>query len=102
MPLPPYIKVQNNFVLLFVKVQPRASRDEISGALGGEMKIKVRAPPVDSAANEALIRFLARQLDLPRTAVQIIRGTMSRHKTITLRGRAAEEVARKLASALPR
>jgi uncharacterized protein (TIGR00251 family) len=99
MSLPPYLKIRDNLVLLFVKVQPRASRNEIDGELNGEMKIRVMAPPVDSAANEALVRFLADQLELPRQAVQIVRGETSRHKTIALRGCVASDVARKLSPA---
>ena len=67
MALPPYLKVQSDgVVLLHVKVQPRASRHEIGAALGSELKIKITAPPVDSAANEALVKFLAVLLGCPR------------------------------------
>ena len=51
--------------LLSVKLQPRASRNEIGEPLGDELKIKVTAPPVDSAANQALIEFLAETLKCP-------------------------------------
>ncbi|HWN97364.1 MAG TPA: DUF167 domain-containing protein, partial [Methylomirabilota bacterium] len=70
MPLPPYLQVQNDLVLLHVKVQPRASCTEIGEVLGHELKIKITAPPVDSAANEALVKFLAERLECPRRAVQ--------------------------------
>ena len=73
-------------MILAVKLQPRASRNEIIGPLGGELRIKVTAPPVDSAANEALLRYLAELLECPRGAVQLIRGQTSRHKLIALRG----------------
>ena len=52
-----------------VKLQPRASKNEIGGPLGDELKIKVTAPPVDAAANEALVKFLAEKLDCPRGLV---------------------------------
>ena len=96
MALPPYLKVQDGVVLLHVKVQPRASRDEIGEVLGNELKIKITAPPVDSAANEALIEFLAERLGCPRSAVQLVRGGTSRHKAIAIRGVPAEVIARKL------
>lgn len=95
----PYLKVQNDTVLLHVKVQPRASRDEIAGTIGSELKVKVTAPPVDSAANKALVRFLAERLGVSRSAVQILRGETSRHKMIVVRGLKAEEVEQKLGSA---
>ena len=51
---PGFIQVESDGVLLSVKLQPRASRQEICGPLGDELRIKVTAPPVDSAANQAL------------------------------------------------
>jgi uncharacterized protein (TIGR00251 family) len=69
-------------IYLSVKLQPRASRNQIQGLHGQELKIAVTAPPVDSAANSALIEFLAEKLNVSRSAVQIVRGQTSRHKTI--------------------
>lgn len=84
--------------MLSVKLQPRASKNEIAGALGAELRIKVTAPPVDAAANEALIRLLAKTLNYPRNKVEIIRGQTSRHKTIKLHGLDAATLAAKLGS----
>ncbi len=95
---PGFITVHNGAVCLAVKVQPRASKNEIGGAIGNELKIKVTAPPVDSAANEALVRFLAERLDCPRSSVQLLRGHTSRHKIISIQGLAPTEV---LANLLP-
>jgi uncharacterized protein len=72
--------------LLFVKAQPRASRTAVDVVQGEELKIRVAAPPVDDAANEVLVRFLAEELGLPRSAVQLLRGATSRHKVVFLRG----------------
>ncbi len=69
-----------------VKLQPRASKNEISSPLGDELKIKVTAPPVDAAANEALVKFLAEKMDCARGKVELLRGHTSRHKTILLHG----------------
>lgn len=99
MPLPPYLKVQNDLLLLHVKVQPRASRNEIGEVMGQELKVKITAPPVESAANEELIRFLAEVLHCPRQAVTLVRGGSSRHKVIALRGIPAESIEQKLVSA---
>ena len=76
--------------MLSVKLQPRSSANEIGEALGGELRIKVTAPPVDAAANEALVRFLAKRLDCPRSAVELVRGHTSRHKLIKIHGLSAE------------
>ena len=96
MSLPPYLRVQTDGVWLSIKLQPRASANEIGEALGNELRVKVTAPPVDSAANEALVRFLAEELDCPRNRVELVRGQTSRHKVVKLHGMTAEEVAEKL------
>jgi hypothetical protein len=77
---------------LSVKLQPRASRNEIGEPLGEELKIKVTAPPVDAAANQMLVEFLAEKLDCSRGNIELIRGQTSRHKTILLHGFKPEDV----------
>jgi hypothetical protein len=94
--IPNFLRAQPDGVLLSVKLQPRASKNEISGPLGDELKIKVTAPPVDAAANQALIELLAKKLDCPRGRVELIRGQTSRHKTIKLHGFTPEEVLRQI------
>lgn len=83
-------------VYLALKLQPRASRNQVQGLHGNELKLSVTAPPVDSAANSALVEFLAEILGLSRSAVQLVRGQTSRHKTVFLAGARAAEVAKKL------
>ena len=95
--MPAFLRVQADGVLLSVKLQPRASANAIGDALGSELRIKVTAPPVDAAANEALVKLLAKQLDCPRNRVELVRGHTSRHKTVKLYGLAPEEVVQKLA-----
>jgi len=96
MATPSYLRAQADGVLLSVKLQPRASKNEIAEPLGDELRIKVTAPPVDAAANEALLRLLADVLDCPRGRVELVRGHTSRHKVIKLHGLTAEAVGRKL------
>lgn len=96
MALPSFIKTLPGGVCLFVKLQPRASKNEIAEPIGNEIKIKVTAPPVDWAANEALLEFLADTFNCPRGAVQLLRGQTSRHKQIFLQGLNAETVLSKL------
>ncbi len=83
-------------ILLSVKVQPRASLNEIGEPLGNELRVKVTAPPVDAAANEALLDLLAERLDCPRNRVELVRGHTSRHKVIRLRGLALATVLARL------
>lgn len=99
MSLPGYLKARADGALLSVKVQPRASRNEIGEPLGNELRIKVTAPPVDAAANEALVRLLAEKLDCPRGQVELLRGHTSRHKLIRLHGLSPETVLAKLGAA---
>jgi len=84
--------------MLSVKVQPRASRNEISAPLGDELKIKVTAPPVDAAANKALLELLAEKLDCARNRIELVRGHKSRHKILKLHGFKAEEVLGKIST----
>ena len=88
MSLPAFLREQPDGVLLAVKLQPRASANEIvPPALDSkELRIRVTAPPVDAAANEALIRLLAERLDCPRGRVELVHGHKSRHKTLKFHG----------------
>ena len=81
-----FLKETAGGTLFLVKLQPRASKNEIGEALGDELKIKVTAPPVDSAANAALIEFLAEKLGCARNRIEILRGHKSRHKVLKLHG----------------
>lgn len=81
-----FLKETAGGTLLSIKLQPRASKNEIGEPLGDELKIKVTAPPVDAAANQALIELLAETLGCSRGRVELIRGQTSRHKTVMLHG----------------
>ncbi len=80
MTAPPYLTERKGGVCIAVKAQPRARTNAIVGISGEELKIRVTAPPVDSAANEALTAFLADVLGCPRRLVSLIRGASSTHK----------------------
>ncbi|HEX6992106.1 MAG TPA: DUF167 domain-containing protein [Gemmatimonadales bacterium] len=71
---------------LRILVQPRASRSEIVGPHGDALKVRLAAPPVDGAANEELVRLLAREYKVPKSAIEIVAGLSSRRKTIRIRG----------------
>jgi uncharacterized protein (TIGR00251 family) len=73
-------------VRLRVRVQPRASRTECAGLIGDELKIRLAAPPVEGAANDALVRFLAARLGVARAAVFLVAGGSSRSKLVEVQG----------------
>ena len=75
-----------------VRVQPRASRSEIVGAQEGALRVRLAAPPVDGAANDALIELLADLLDVPERDIRIVTGTTSKRKVIEVDGVTADEV----------
>jgi len=77
-------------------VQPRASRDEVAGLQDGALKLRLTAPPVDGEANDALVRFLAKKLGVPRSNLVIVRGQTGRRKAVRITGLTAEEVWRRL------
>lgn len=77
-----------------VRVQPRASRTEVAGTQQGALKVRLQAPPVDGAANEALVEFLADSLGVPRRMVQIVSGASSRTKLVEVAGIDAGAVTR--------
>ena len=83
-------------VRLAVRVQPRAARSEIAGLFGDRIRIRLAAPPVDGAANDALVRFLAGALGVPPREVRIVAGLTSRSKTVIATGVSAEEAAARL------
>jgi len=84
---------QTNGTLFFrVRVQPRASKDEISGEMAGALKVRLRAPAVEDRANEALVEFLAQLLKTPKSAVRILSGERSRTKRIEIRGVTQQQI----------
>ena len=83
-------------VRLAVRVQPRAARSEVAGLFGDRIRIRLAAPPVDGAANDALVRFLAAALGVPARAVEITGGLASRSKTVVASGVSVAEATARL------
>src|SRR5690348_8068641 len=101
--IPNFLREQSDGVVLSVKLQPRASANEIVSphGEGGELRVRVTAPPVDAAANEALVRLLAERLDCARGSIELVRGHKSRHKLVKLHGFTLEEVLKRLLGGRP-
>jgi len=73
-------------VIFSVRVQSRASKDEIAGVMGGVLKVRLRAPALEGRANDALCEYLAELLKTPKAAVRILSGHHSRSKRVEVRG----------------
>jgi uncharacterized protein len=87
-------------VTFAVRVQPRASKSGVAGELGGVLKLKLAAPPVDGEANEELIRLLAKLFDAPRQRIAILSGQTSKNKVVSIGGISIDEASKVLAEAL--
>jgi uncharacterized protein (TIGR00251 family) len=84
--------------ILSVRVTTRAPRDEVTGWTGDELQVRLRAPPVEGAANEALRRLLAKRLKLAPSAIDVVSGAVSRHKRLRIAGLDAATVRERLSS----
>jgi uncharacterized protein (TIGR00251 family) len=91
------VEVRGSTVRVSVHVQPRAARSEIVGLHGAALKVRLQAPPVDGAANEALVTLLAERLGVARRSVRVIAGATSRAKTVEVDG-TTEDAVRALAA----
>lgn len=79
-------------VRIAVYVQPCAKRTEIAGRFGTDLKIRVAAPPVEQAANEELLKFVARKLGVRQRDIRLIAGTTSRRKVLEIEGIGPEQI----------
>ena len=78
------VRWQGKQLWLDLLIQPKASRDQIVGLHGDELKVAITAPPVDGQANAHLVRFLAKQCRVGKQQVTIHRGELGRHKTVVI------------------
>ena len=82
----PKDKAEAKAVTLSVRIQPRASKNEIIKTENGGIKIRLTAPPVDNAANEALIKLLSNTFSVAKSQVEIVSGHTSRDKIVRIEG----------------
>ncbi|ABM24164.1 MULTISPECIES: DUF167 family protein YggU [Shewanella] len=75
---------QQGDLLLNLYIQPKASRDQIVGLHGDELKVAITAPPIDGKANAHLSKYLAKAFKVPKSDVYIIKGELGRHKQIRI------------------
>lgn len=92
----PEFKIEGTNVSFWLRVKPRSRHEKLDRDSSGELCLEVNAPPVEGRANDACVRFLARELRLPQACVSVMRGQHSRRKLIRVTGRTAEETVARL------
>jgi uncharacterized protein (TIGR00251 family) len=85
------IRQRKDGIMLAVHVVPRSARSEIIGVRGQAVKVRVKAAPVEGAANAALLALLAKALRVPKRALRIVSGHTSRRKVLSVEGLGIEE-----------
>jgi uncharacterized protein (TIGR00251 family) len=93
-----WISQSNNGVIITVHAVPRAAKDAVQGLHGDALKIRLHAPPVDGKANEALISFLSRKLNIPKSNIALKSGANQRRKILMIRGVSKPETEKRLFS----
>jgi uncharacterized protein (TIGR00251 family) len=86
------LEQQKDSVVFDVRVIPRSSKSEIVGSLDGALKVKLKSPPIDGAANEELIKLLSKRFSVPRSAVEIVSGHTSKTKRLRLTGISKQQI----------
>ena len=82
----PWYEENKNSLSLYIYLVPRSSRSEIVGIYNDCLKIKLKSPPVDNAANEELIRFLSEKLKIPKSNIEIVKGHNQKKKIVSIIG----------------
>ena len=80
------ISSKDNGVIIEIRVVPRAAHSEIAGAIDGVLKVRLHAPPVDGAANDELVRLIARHFGVGKSSVRIIAGSAAKRKRVFIEG----------------
>jgi uncharacterized protein (TIGR00251 family) len=86
------LNAHDGSVIFLVRVQPRASKNEVAGVMDGALKVRLQAPALEDRANEALCEYLAEILKTPKAAVRILSGHHSRSKRVEVRGVTEQQV----------
>lgn len=79
------LKSMTKELTLSLVIQPKASRNEIVGLLGNEIKIALTAPPVDGKANDHLKKYLSKICKTPQSNIEILKGLTNKHKTVLIK-----------------
>ncbi len=97
--LPPWLREENaktDTYVLALYCQPGAKKTEVQGEHDGRLKIRLAAPPVEGKANDALILWLSKTLDVNRSAIELLAGDLSRLKRVKVSGITAQAIIQNL------
>lgn len=86
------IEINENEITFTIRVVPRASKSEIVGEMGGNLRVRISAPPVDGAANDEIVKVLAKAFGVAKTSVSILSGQTSKTKRIRISGATAKQL----------
>lgn len=92
----PFVEAAPGGVYIDIRLLPRASRNAVTGPEAGRLRIKLTAPPVEGAANRALVGLLSKTLGVKKSSIKITSGLRSRNKRVFVEGLESEEAERRL------
>ena len=87
-----FVEQRAEGVLVRIRLQPRASRDEALGESNGRLRVKVTAPPIEGSANEAVVKYLSKTLGVSKSSVRLIKGQKAREKDFLISNTNAAKV----------
>lgn len=90
------LRAHSQGTLIELRIQPRASRSEIVDVRAGQLRLRVAAPPVDGAANTAVVELLADRLAARKSDIEIVSGLQGRSKRVVVRGKTPDDVRARL------
>jgi len=79
------VSINKDRIVILLHIQPKSSRNMISGIYGDAYKLKITAPPVDGAANKECIKFISKMIKVPKSSISIISGETGRHKKVSIK-----------------
>lgn len=94
--LPPWLGSSGDALTIAIHAQPGAKREAVVGEHGDRLKIALNTPPIEGRANQALLKFLAKTLGLPRASISLLSGETSREKRVRVEGLGAEDLLARL------
>ena len=90
------VKASENCFIIALYCQPGAKNTEVQGEHDGRLKIRLAAPPIEGKANEALIQWLSKTLEIKRSQIELLAGDLSRLKRVKINGLTVQELFAKL------